>query len=124
VDSLKNKFKGVTVTRLEAGETTSKIWALLGGESPIAASSGVNEAGEAANVKKSFRVEGDNFTLVAEGRAAVRELLTGGVVLPVRGEGPIAIGLKLLAAQGLPNYVAISVAQEDVASDTIDLIFA
>jgi hypothetical protein len=51
-DSLKNKWKGVTITRLEGGETLPEFWALFRGEGPIAASSGADEAVEAGNVKK------------------------------------------------------------------------
>jgi hypothetical protein len=140
VDSLKAKYKGVPITRLEGGETTPEFWALLGGEVAIPESAGTDEGTEAANVKKIFKVEGESYTLVAEGAAAGKGVLSGGIFVVLRGEdvvvflgkgtdpavkkGALDIGVKFLGAQGLPNYYSIAVAVEGIASDALDVIFA
>jgi hypothetical protein len=139
-DALKAKFKGVPFTRLDGGETTPAFWALLGGPVAIAASAGADDSVEAANVKKIFKVDGANFTLVAEGAAAVPGLLKGGTFIVLRGEeivvfigrgtppalkkGAIDLGVRFLAAQRLPSYYAVSVALEGVESSALTVIFA
>jgi hypothetical protein len=139
VDVLKNKFKGVPVTRLERGATSPEFWALLGGEVPIPASGPPDDDVEAANVKKLYKVNGDDFTLVAEGAAVTPALLKtdlfvilrGEIVLVFFGKGAkaakkngIDLGVKFLAKQGLPSYYSVSVAVEGVESDVLTLIFA
>jgi hypothetical protein len=142
VDVLKNKFKGVPIKRLEGGETTPEFLALIGGPTTIAsaAAGGSDEAAEAANVRKIFKAEENAFTLVAEGAAATPTLLTGATFIILRGEqvvvflpkgteanvkkGAIQVGLTFLSSQKLPNYYAIGVAVEKLASDLLDLIFA
>lgn len=140
VDIFKAKFKGATVTRLDNGETTPEFWALLGGETPIAAADAAADAAfEAANVRKIYKVDGGNFTLVAEGAAAAQGLLANGVFIVERGEtvvvylskanfgqakNAINIGVQFLAKQGLPNYLSIAVAREGIASEDLTLVFA
>jgi hypothetical protein len=43
---------------------------------------------------------------------------------PALKKGAIDIGLKLFGTQGFPNYLTISVAQQEIASDILDLGFA
>jgi gelsolin len=139
VDILKNKFKGVPVTRLEGGETSPAFWALLGGEAPIAAAAGADEEAEVANVRRLFKADGGAFALVAEGAAVTRALLTGGLFVLLRGDvvlvfvGKAAagakktaldLGVKFLAAQGLPSHYSVSVAVEGIESDILTLVFA
>jgi hypothetical protein len=139
VDVLKNKFKGVPVTRLEGGEATPEFWALLGGPVAIPAAAGADEEAEVANVKKLFKVEGDAFTIVAEGAAVTPALLTGGLFVLLRGDlvlvfvgkgaagakkTALDLGVKFLAAQGLPNYYSVSIAVEGIESDILTVIFA
>jgi hypothetical protein len=139
-ENLRVKFKGVPVTRLENGATTPAFWALLGGEVPIAESSVADEVAEAANVRKIYKVDGDKYALIAEGPAAARRLLSGGVFVVSRGEdvvvflgkgtppevkkNAIDIGVKFLAEQGAPSYYPITVVREGVESDILPVIFA
>jgi hypothetical protein len=144
LDRLSTKFRGVEKTRLDNSATSPEFWALLGGEGPIASAdaAGADDAVEAANVRKLYKVDGERFVLLAEGLSATTDLLTKppGTLIIERGEqiivylptaakpeekkSAVQLGVKFLAAQQLPKFYSVSVAKEGVKDETVDLVFA
>jgi hypothetical protein len=145
LDVLSGRFKGVPKVRLDDSSTTQEFWQLLGGEVPIAPAEagGADDLIEKVNTRRIYEVRGeDTFTLFAEGVEANMGALKGAknVMVIRRGEQvvvylpkvipagvkktAVGIGVKFLAAQSLPNYYSVSVAKENVADETFEVIFA
>jgi hypothetical protein len=141
-ETLRAKYKAATVTRLENGETSPELWALLGGQVAIAsaAAGGADDAHEVANVRKIFQVDGAAFKLIGEGAAATKDKLAAGVYVIQRGDVVLVYfgkgvpadvkktgiqkGLDFLAAEKLPNYYEIAVVSDGSNSTTFDVVFA
>ena len=144
MDSFKGKYAKATFTRLENGETTPEFWAALGGETPIAsaAEGQADDEAEAENVRRIFKVDGeDSFSKIAEGAAATKDKLTsdaqyciqqGNLVLVFSGskvprdvsKKSLQIGVKFLETQKLPNWCPVAAVKEGIDSDIFDVVFA
>jgi hypothetical protein len=144
LDTFTPRFRGVTKVRLDGSETTPEFWELLGGEVPIAdaAASGEDTEVESVNVRKIFTVDGPSqFTFVAEGLKATRDVLKGSQKVSIiqRGEsiivylpksvspdvkkGALNTGTDFLKAQGLPTWYSVSCAKEGVRDDVMEMVF-
>lgn len=142
LDQFHTKNPKAAVERFEPGQASAEFWGFIGGECPISDASGADDAFEAENIRKIFKVDGVNsFAKVAEGASATPAVLeTKNIYIIQRGnqalvwigngadaslkKQPLIIGTNYLKSQNLPSWIIIDAMKEGTSSEDYDVIFA